>query len=215
MMAFKGDPKKYNHWYHTPYGSWVGQLEFSLLSQLIQADKNSTLLDVGCGTGYFSRQFSAHGLDITAIDSESGMIDFAIRENGDIHYIRGDALALPFIHGEFDYSTAITSLCFISEPHRALAEMWRVSKKAVVLGLLNRHSLLYLQKAGKGSYKGARWDSTSDIKQCINQLSPEPSQVNFRSVLFIPEMGFFSKKTEPLFSNKLQLGGFLAVSIHH
>ena len=46
-----------------------------------------------------------------------------------------------FKKGEFDYSSAITSLCFINKYQSALAEMWRVSKKGIVLGLLKSSSL--------------------------------------------------------------------------
>ena len=214
-MILDNSAEKYNRWYHSQYGSWVGQLEFSLLCQLLQPIKDDSLLDIGCGSGYFSRKFSDYGLNVTGIDPDQAMINFAISHNSDIHYIIGDALALPFNKREFDYSSAITSLCFIDQSQLAVAEMWRVSKKGMVLGLLNRNSLLYLQKANTGSYKGSRWDTLSDIKQWIAQLNPKPSQVIIKTVLFIPGMGFISKKIEPFISSKILLGGFLAVYINH
>ena len=214
-MFLDNSPEKYNHWYHTQYGSWVGQLEFLLLCQLIQPINNSSLLDVGCGSGYFSRKFADYGLNVIGIDPDQAMINFAISQNSDIHYIIGDALALPFNKSEFDYCSAITSLCFIDKYQLALAEMWRVSKKGVALGLLNRNSLLYLQKANTGSYKGSRWDTQNDIKQRIALLDPKPSRIIIKTVLFVPGMGFISKKIEPFISNKLPFGGFLAVYINH
>ena len=215
-MALSDDPEQYNDWYHSKKGTWIGSLEYSVLSQLMQqANNNATLLDIGCGTGYFSRQFSRDGFKVTGIDPAPNMIEFAISQNGDVRYIIGDALRLPCTDNEFDYCSAITSLCFINEPQEALSEMWRVSKKGVVLGLLNRHSLLYLQKSGRGGYAGARWDSTSDVIQWITSLKPEPSGVKFKSVYFLPGFGTLSKKMEMFFSRNLQFGGFLAVSIHH
>ena len=44
----------------------------------------------------------------------------------------------------------MTSLCFIDDPLPALREMWRVTRHALVLGLLNRHSLLHREKHGQG-----------------------------------------------------------------
>ena len=214
-MILDNSPEKYNHWYHTQYGSWVGRLEFLLLCQLIQPINNSSLLDVGCGSGYFSRKFADYGLNVTGIDPDQAMINFAISQNSDIHYIIGDALALPFNKSEFDYCNAITSLCFIDKYQLALAEMWRVSKKGVALGLLNRNSLLYLQKANTGRYKGSRWDTQNDIKQWIALLDPKPSRVIIKTVLFVPGMGLFSKKIEPFISNKFPFGSFLAVYIKH
>ncbi len=214
-MALSDDPKKYNDWYLSKQGIWLGSLEYSLLSQLMQANNNATLLDIGCGTGYFSRQFSHDGLSVTGVDPALSMIEFAISQNGDVRYIIGDALTLPCTDNAFDYCSAITSLCFINEPQKALWEMWRVSKKGVVLGLLNRHSLLYLQKSGRGSYAGARWDSSSDVLQWIASLKPEPSAIQFKSVFFLPGFGIISKKMETILSNNLLFGGFLAVSLYH
>jgi len=214
-MALSDNPKKYNDWYYSKQGAWLGSLEYLVLSQLIQADNNTTLLDIGCGTGYFSRQFSHNGLSVTGVDPASSMIEFAMTQNGNVRYIIGDALRLPCTDNEFDYCSAITSLCFINEPQEALWEMWRVSKKGVVLGLLNRHSLLYLQKSGRGSYAGARWDSTSDVLRWIASLKPEPSGIKFKSVFFLPGFGILSKKMETILSNNLSFGGFLAVSIYH
>ncbi len=214
-MKFINNPEKYNRWYLSQYGSWVGQLEFSLLSQLIPAVKNDSLLDVGCGSGYFTRKFADNGLNVTGIDPDPAMIDFANSQNSDIHYIIGNALELPFNKNEFDYSSAITSLCFIDQYQSALAEMWRVSKKGMILGLLNRNSLLFWQKADTGSYKGSRWDTHRDIKQWITQLNPKPESVSVKSVLFVPGMGLISQKIEPFISSKLLFGGFLAVYVKH
>jgi len=214
-MALSDAPKKYNDWYYSKQGSWLGALEYSVLSQLMQANNNATLLDIGCGTGYFSRQFSHDGLSVTGVDPALSMIEFAISQNGDVRYIIGDALTLPCTNNEFDYCSAITSLCFINEPQKALWEMWRVSKKGVVLGLLNRHSLLYLQKSGRGSYAGARWDSSGDVLRWIASLKPEPSGIQFKSVFFLPGFGILSKKMETILNNNLLFGGFLAVSIYH
>jgi len=214
-MAYTDDPEKYNDWYQSKYGAWLGQLEYSALKHLIQTSNNATILDVGCGTGYFSRRFSADGLNVTGIDPEPGMIKFAITLNSDVRYILGNALALPYRNNEFDYCSAITSFCFIDEPHKALSEMWRVSKKGLVLGLLNRHSLLYLQKSGRGSYAEARWDSIGDVIQWVDSLKPEATDLKFQSVIFLPGLGIISKKVETLFSSNIPFGGFLAVFIHH
>jgi ubiquinone/menaquinone biosynthesis C-methylase UbiE len=221
-MLSKDKAKKYNDWYQSTYGSWVGQLEFSLLTQFLPDNNKNSLLDVGCGTGFFSRKFSHYGLDVTGIDPDLEMITCAQQQidtgNG-VQYILADGLNLPFAENKFSYCSAITSLCFIDNPHLALTEMWRVSHTSIILGLLNRHSLLYLQKklfySNQGGYKGARWDSKWNMEQWLKQLSPQPSSVQFKSVLFIPEMGFVSKIVESLFSNKIPWGGFLAVCIYH
>lgn len=44
--------EQYHAWNQTARGAWIGRLEFETLRELIQ-EHVTTLLDVGCGTGYF------------------------------------------------------------------------------------------------------------------------------------------------------------------
>jgi len=140
------NPVIYDAWYQSARGSWIGQQEFSVLLKLFTPNAGQSLLDVGCGTGYFSQHFQQSGLDVTGLDPDSAMIEFAKTKESQVKYIEGDALALPFADNSYDHCSAITSLCFIAEPEKAIAEMLRISRYGVMLGLLNRHSLLHCFK---------------------------------------------------------------------
>jgi len=50
----------------------------------------------------------------------------------------------------------LCALCFIDDPVRAFQEMWRVTGRAVALGLLDRQSLLRPKKTGAGQLSGCR-----------------------------------------------------------
>lgn len=149
------DPDAYEAWYQTPRGRWIGDHEFILSKQLLKARKRGSLLDVGCGTGHFSRRFARLGLSVTGIDPDPEVLDFAGAQEGHVDYMQGSALQLPFPDNAFDCTIAITSLCFIDDPVRALRERWRVTRHSLMLGLLNRHSLLHRRKHGRGGYAGA------------------------------------------------------------
>lgn len=136
------DSVEYGSWYHTPRGQWIGDREFRLMMQQLQAVTGSSLLNQGCGTGHFSHRVAGAGLSITDIDPDRKAIVFAHNQGNVIDYLEGMALELPFGDGSFDDCSAVTSLCFVAQPERVIAEIWRVSRKAVVVGLLNRHSLL-------------------------------------------------------------------------
>lgn len=177
----------------------------------LQPRDGASLLDVGCGTGYFSRRFAQSGLQVTGIDPDNTMIAFAQTRDGAVNYLPGNALSLPFADRSFDYSTAITSLCFVDNPVHALREMLRVTRHSVTVGLLNRHSRLYHQKHGHGSYKGARWDSVSDIKRWVTEIGL-PLHMEVRSAIFFPSAIFAARIAERVISNRLPLGGFLMVS---
>lgn len=207
------DPAAYEAWYHTPRGAWIGEHEARLLLALMRPTAGQTLLDVGSGTGYFSRRFAEAGLAVTGVDTDTAMLDYAQAQGGDIDYLEGTAEHLPFTDNRFDYAAAVTSLCFVDKSQTALAEMWRVSRCGVVLGLLNRQSLLYRKKHGKGAYAGARWDRWPKVKRWIAQLEPPSTGYRHRTAIAFPQGGWAAHLAEPLFSGWSPWGGFLAVYI--
>lgn len=103
-------------------------------------------------------------------------------------------------------------MCFIEPPTLAIAEIQRVSRHAVVLGLLNRHSLLYRIKHDRGGYKGARWDGTRDVRRWLEPFAPTV-ETEIRSAIFLPGGNLFSRTIERCLPTRLPYGGFLAVKI--
>jgi len=67
----------YYAWYQTFPGRCIGGEEFSILFNLFSPKEGQSLLDGGCGSGYFSRRFQQHGLQVTGIDPDSAMMDIA------------------------------------------------------------------------------------------------------------------------------------------
>lgn len=202
----------YDAWYQTARGSWIGQQEFSILLKLFRPKAGQSLLDVGCGTGYFSQRFQQSGLEVTGLDPDSTMIEFAKKKEGQVKYIEGDVLALPFTDNSFDYCSAITSLCFVAEPEKAISEMLRVSRHGVILGLLNRHSVLHKQKKHSVSYQGARWDTVSEIKQWYCNINPN-MKIVIKSAVLIPSAGIIARTLETLLPDYFPYASFLAVGI--
>ena len=204
---------EYDAWYDTPRGRWIGEREFRLSRSLLYAAPGATILDVGSGTGYFSRRFLGEGYRLTALDPDMEALRFALQKTPAMSQVNGSALALPFADEQFDHAIAMTSLCFIDKPARALAELYRVSRYSCLLGLLNRHSLLYAQKANKGAYRGARWDTEQDIRRWLGQLGISRPPV-CRSAVFLPGAGIVSRRVEKLMPDRLLFGAFLAVAVN-
>ena len=206
-------PADYDAWYETPRGRWIGDREFVLLAGLLGARPGETLLDVGCGTGYFSRRFSREaGLKVTGMDIAPDMLDLARSKAPEIALVRADAARLPFFDRAFDHVAAITSLCFVSDESRVLREMARVARRRVVLGLLNRHSLLYWQKGDDehGSYAGARWHSRAEAQAMLAGAGLRGIRV--ASAIFHPAGGCVAQALEARLPSALPFGGFLAVA---
>lgn len=207
------NPAIYDAWYQSAKGNWIGQQEFSTLLKLFTPKAGQSLLDVGCGTGYFSQHFHQLGLVVTGLDADPAMLEFAESKASQIMYVEGNALALPFADDSFDYCSAITSLCFVNDVEAAITEMLRVSRQGVLLGLLNRHSLLHPKKQHSESYREARWDSISEIKQWCQNINPE-IQMDIKSSVLIPSAGIMARIIEKLLPNYFPFASFLAVRIN-
>jgi len=165
---------------------------------------------VGCGSGQFSRRYQAQGLEVTGLDPHSGALHFARGQHAGRHWVAGSALRLPFAAGTFDLVVAVTSLCFVTHPQQALAEMWRVSRRGVVLGLLNRHSLWYWRKRHHGTYRGARWDTLAEAKAWGRAL-PGVSRFHWATALPTTADGRLARWLEQRLDT-FPWGGFLALS---
>ncbi|MDA8382507.1 MAG: methyltransferase domain-containing protein [Betaproteobacteria bacterium] len=203
-------PEAYEAWYHTARGRWIAAREFALCASMLEPWPGASLLDVGTGTGHFARLFAGQGLRVTGLDPDRRAIAFAGAQGGNIRYLAADARRLPFADQRFDYAAAITSLCFVPDPAQALAEMWRVAERGVLLGLLHRHSLLYRQKRGQGAYAGARWDDLEAVRTWTAALAPAPRLTHGYAVGW-PAGGLAARLAEPLLARLLPWGAFLAV----
>jgi SAM-dependent methyltransferase len=206
------DPAIYHAWYQRPCGAWMAEQELRLLAGLLDPHPGETLLDLGCGTGYFSSAFRALGLAVTGLDPDLAALRFLRQRDPAITLVAGAAESLPFADGAFDSAMAVTSLCFVTRPERALAELWRVTRRTVVLGLLHRRSLLYLSRRGRGGYRGARWDLASGVLDWTQRLTPAP-RVEVRSAVFLPPAGPLARWMEGRLPTSLPLGAFLAVAL--
>jgi ubiquinone/menaquinone biosynthesis C-methylase UbiE len=207
------EPSEYEAWYHTARGKWIAGIEWKLLLDLLQPRVGGTLLDVGCGTGYFSRRFTETGLSVTALDPYQAALAYARQQGEEIHYLQASALSLPFSSDSFDYVSAITSLCFVEPPQQALQEMWRVARRGLLLGVLNKHSLLYWQKRNSKSYLGARWDRITAVKKWAEKLDPEPYRISVSNGVLVAESGKLSRLAERTLGTFLPFGAFIAMYI--
>jgi len=207
-------PEEYDAWYDSPRGRWIGDVEFALLYRHLETAPGKSLLDVGCGTGWFTRRLAAAGLDVTGLDIDADALDFARqRSDRDISYVEGDACRLPFPDQSFDQVISITALCFVDDWPRAIAEIVRVTRRRFVLGLLNRHSLLWLDKGrsgGKGAYQGAHWHTRRELYEVIKKLPVE--HVHFSTAIFLPSGTDFAQVVESALPNSLPWGACLVVS---
>lgn len=103
-------------------------LEFSKI-------KPARMLDIGCGTGYFTRLLHKRfpRANLTAVDIAHGMLLAARGKQprrmpwvGKTGYALCDAARLPFADGSFDLVASSLAMQWVKEPERMLSEMRRV-----------------------------------------------------------------------------------------
>jgi len=209
------DPASYDAWYETPRGRWIGETEFRLISRLLSLRPGDTVLDVGCGSGYFTRRFAEkmQGENVTGLDADYAMLAFARNRDSRQRYVEGDAQALPFPNRSFDDVVSVAALCFVEHERLALAEILRVTRRRFVVAWLNRTSLLYHQKGrdgGTGSYRGARWHTAGEIRDLFAGLPVQG--LTLSSAVFLPGGGVIARALEPLIPDWLPLGSMLVAA---
>lgn len=208
------DAETYNRWYETPLGRWIGQREIGLLLGELQPHPGESLLDVGCGTGYFTRALvSATGGRVSGVDINPEWVAYARRQDtANVSYDIADARALPYQTASFDLVVSIATLCFIQEERDAVREMLRVARRRVAIGLLNRRSLLWFRKGrhgGSGGYRGAHWHTTNEAASLFAGLPVQ--NVRVQTAIHLPGGGRVTRLLERLWPQWLHTGAFILV----
>ncbi|MGV8990629.1 MAG: class I SAM-dependent methyltransferase [Thiobacillus sp.] len=208
------NPADYDAWYATPRGHWVGETEYVLAAHQLAAQAGDSLLDVGCGTGWFTRRVAADGLKVTGLDPNPDWLNYA-RAHSDpsLKWIEGDARALPFEDAHFDHVLSIAALCFVDDERQAVAECVRVARKRVSIGWLNRRSLLYWQKGrhgGSGAYRGAHWRTSAEVRALFDDLPVR--NLTLRSAIYLPSGNRWAQMLESCVPNVMPWGSLLLAS---
>ncbi len=202
----------YENWYEQGFGSFAVRQEEALLHQQLQQFPGaSSLLEVGCGTGHFTRWFAQLGFLVTGLDASPAMLEEARLRNG-TSYLQGDAQALPFEDQRFDLVAIITTLEFVTDPVQALREALRVARQGLLLGVLNRHSLLesirLLRRQRPGAILAqAHRFSVKELKRCVRQAA------GTRSVMTTWRTTIFPGRLPPC-AIWLPWGEYLGMSVH-
>lgn len=147
------------------------------------------ILDVGCGTGYFTRLLAKadQKIRVTGLDIEEEFISYARKEAKEqgvaAEFLAGTALDLPFEDHSFDLVTSHTFFHSVSDPVKALSEMKRVTKNGGTIATVFPMSFLPVGFC-KGSYPSeCTWQEEFDrldakIHKIYLQIDPLTSRIS-------------------------------------
>ena len=168
---------RYDRWYDTPHGTIYDRFEKKAIDKLLRDHtEGKKLLEVGCGTGQWSKFFSARGFEVTGIDISEPMIKIAKNKNiarSSFHVVDGHRT--PFADNTFDIAAAITTLEFAADFEAMIAEMVRCVRRPggrLLLGVLNALSDYNQErKKSPGSpYALAKLFSPEELRELLKPL---------------------------------------------
>jgi len=98
--------------------------------------RGGNLLDVGCGTGLFLRQYLADGTGTaTGVDISRNMVELAYKRCSPCNLTVGTADRLPFRDGSFDAVSSMLVFTYLKHPEGMLTEAYRVLRPGGSIGI--------------------------------------------------------------------------------
>lgn len=174
---FSGIEDAYEAWYRTPLGAFVIAEEERCLLDAMPAPPGR-LVEVGAGTGWWTRILAARGFAVTAVEPSAAMrAAAAARPTPGTRWIAARGEDLPLPADSADVVLVMTALEFAEDPQRLLSEAWRVLAPGgtLIVGHLDPLSPwagLYrrLGLDGVAPWRGARFHSSSDVERWVPEL---------------------------------------------
>ncbi len=142
-QLFDDWPERYDLWFDTPIGKAVLRHESELILDMLRPGRRELILDAGSGTGIFTREFLARGADVVGLDISYAMLRRAADKNAVFarRVVTADMAHLPFGDCAFDKTVSVTAIEFIADARRAVAELFRVTKRGGVIVVATLNSL--------------------------------------------------------------------------
>lgn len=200
----------YEAWYKTPEGQRADLLEKSALQRLLQHFPQArSVLEVGCGTGHFTRWLHAQGLAAVGLDISAAMLAQA-QTLGGLPLAQGEAIRLPFADGAFDLTALVTTLEFLNRPQAVLGEVLRVARHGLLLGVLNRWSALGLWRRLVGCFRPTVYDAAhfygvGELARLLRRVTQGAGHIVWHTTLF-PRWWPFPNVAQPW-------GAFIAMTL--
>lgn len=197
----------YARWRSSQLGQITDMLEQQLLFELLGSVAGKRLLDVGCGDAALASEFARHGAIVTGLDADPAMIA-AARQRTEVEAIQlrlveGKAEVLPFDDATFDCTLAVTTLCFVQDADRAIAEMVRVLKPGghLVIGELGRWSFWAAHRRirgwlGNSTWRAATFRTSRELRDLTQTTGLQVIEV--RGAAHYPPCGAAAKLFAPI-----------------
>ena len=193
-VDFDAIADRYDLWYESEEGAMYDHFEKKAISKYLPRNvKGMKLLEIGCGTGHWSRFFSENNFEVTGVDVSERMIKIA-QDKGisNASFQMADGRSLPFADGSFDVAAAITTLEFVDNAESVVREMARCTHKPegkLLIGVLNALARFNRrrQQEPESLYAKAHLFSPGQLKRLLEPYG----QTKITAAAFIPSRKWF------------------------
>jgi len=159
--AFKEYSNEYDEWFEKNCNIYDQEL-----AAFRSLNISGKVIEIGIGTGKFAAPLGIkYGIDPT--------FQMMNKLDKDIHVAAGVAENIPLKSSYFDWCVMVTTICFVSDPFKSIAECKRILKNGgkLAIGYVDSESPLgrqYLKKKDKSRfYKEAKFYSSHDILELL------------------------------------------------
>jgi ubiquinone/menaquinone biosynthesis C-methylase UbiE len=186
------DARSYHEWFQSDLGRSAALIQKKLLLRLWSPSSSQRVLQVGSGTGIFLEWFAQLGHQVTGIEPSNAMLNIAqLRLPQRIYLEQGQAEDLPYEDNAFDTVALITVLEFAEDHEQVLREAFRVARRHVLLGVINKYSLiscrLYMERFWKQSiFNHARFFSVFELRRLVEAVMSGPVPHQWGTCQFLP-----------------------------
>lgn len=130
-------------WSSGDYGkiAWITQPLSEVLLDAVDVKPGAEVLDVATGTGHVALAAGRRFAKATGSDYVPALLDVAraraAAEGLDVTFTEGDAEALPFPDGNFDYVLSTIGAMFAPNQEKTASELIRVARAGGTIGMVN------------------------------------------------------------------------------
>lgn len=136
-------PEQYDVWFETPMGRLIKSYESKLILRMLTPVPGEVILDVGCGTGIFTKDILEAGARVVGLELSFTMLSRALTKFGGQIFqpVIGDMRRLPFTNSSFHKAVSITAIEFIQDARGAIEELFRITKPGGIIVVATLNSL--------------------------------------------------------------------------
>jgi len=173
LFDFNSQAETYEDYYLTEQGKAIDKSEKDCVKSFLDEFPKTNILELGCGTGYWSKWFVELGFSVYGIDIADKMLQKArSKELQNCEFVNMSMTELEFEDNSIENIIAITSLEFSSDLDETFSEIKRVLKPNgnFVAAVLNSNSVIGLNKKNNPTFANANFFSMDSLKSRLSEF---------------------------------------------